>query len=78
MQFQSDLLEVPLQRPIHLDSTALGAAYLAGLGVGFWSSLEELKNLNPIERHFEPGPTSPELFTNWKKAVAATISFAHN
>jgi glycerol kinase len=78
MQVQSDLLEVPLQRPIHLDSTALGAAYLAGLGVGFWSSLEELKNLNPIEKHFEPGPISPELFTNWKKAVAATISFAHN
>ena len=78
MQFQSDLLEVPLQRPIHLDSTALGTAYLAGLGVGFWSSLEELKNLNPIEKHFEPGPISPELFANWKKAVAATISFAHN
>jgi glycerol kinase len=78
MQFQSDLLEVELQRPIHLDSTALGAAYLAGLGVGFWSSLEDLKNLNPIEKHFEPGQVSPELFINWKKAVAATISFAQN
>ncbi|MEN9970886.1 MAG: hypothetical protein RL146_187, partial [Actinomycetota bacterium] len=78
MQFQSDLLEVPLERPIHLDSTALGAAYLAGLGVGFWSSMEELKNLNPIEKHFEPGPLSPELFANWKRAVAATISFAKN
>ena len=78
MQFQSDLLEVPLQRPIHLDSTALGAAYLAGLGVGFWSSLEELKNLNPIEKHFEPKPISPELFANWNRAVSATISFAKN
>jgi glycerol kinase len=78
MQFQSDLLEVPLQRPIHLDSTALGAAYLAGLGVGFWDSLEELKNLNPIEKHFEPKPLSPELFAIWKRAVAATISFAQN
>jgi glycerol kinase len=78
MQFQSDLLEVPLQRPIHLDSTALGAAYLAGLGVGFWDSLEELKNLNPIEKHFEHKPLSPELFANWERAVAATISFAQN
>jgi glycerol kinase len=78
MQFQSDLLEVPLERPIHLDSTALGAAYLAGLGVGFWSSMEELKNLNPIEKHFEPGPIRPDLFANWKRAVFATISFAKN
>jgi glycerol kinase len=78
MQFQSDLLEVPLQRPIHLDSTALGAAYLAGLGVGYWKSLEDLKNLNPIEKHFEPGPASPELFAYWKRAVSATISFSQN
>ena len=78
MQFQSDLLQVPLQRPIHLDSTALGAAYLAGLGVGFWKSLDELKNLNPIEQTFEPGATKHEEFAHWKKAVAATIAFAKN
>lgn len=78
MQFQADLLQVPLQRPIHLDSTALGAAYLAGLGVGFWKSLDELKNLNPIEAIFEPGPTKHDEFAHWKKAVAATISFSRN
>lgn len=78
MQFQSDLLQVPLQRPIHLDSTALGAAYLAGLGVGFWKSLDELKNLNPIEQTFEPGEPKHKQFVFWKKAVAATISFAKN
>ena len=78
MQFQSDLLEVPLQRPIHLDSTALGAAYLAGLGVGFWKSLDELKNLNPIEQTFEPGTAKHDEFAHWKKAVAATIAFAKN
>ena len=78
MQFQADLLQVPLQRPIHLDSTALGAAYLAGLGVGFWKSLDELKNLNPIEQIFEPGPTKHDEFAHWKKAVAATISFSRN
>ena len=78
MQFQSDLLEVPLQRPIHLDSTALGAAYLAGLGVGFWKSLDELNDLNPIEQTFEPGATKHDEFAHWKKAVAATIAFAKN
>ncbi len=78
MQFQCDLLEVPLQRPIHLDSTALGAAYLAGLGVGFWKSLDELNNLNPIEQTFEPGEPKQKQFALWKKAVAATISFANN
>lgn len=78
MQFQSDLLQVPLQRPIHLDSTALGAAYLAGLGVGFWKSLDELKNLNPIEQTFEPGAAKHDEFAHWKKAVAATIAFAKN
>lgn len=78
MQFQSDLLQVPLQRPIHLDSTALGAAYLAGLGVGFWKSLDELRNLNPIEQTFEPGEPKQKQFAFWKKAVAATISFAKN
>lgn len=78
MQFQSDLLQVPLQRPIHLDSTALGAAYLAGLGVGFWKSLDELKNLNPIEQTFEPGAAKDDVFAHWKKAVAATIAFSKN
>ena len=78
MQFQCDLLEVKLQRPIHLDSTALGAAYLAGLGVGFWKSLDELKNLNPIEQTFEPGATKHDEFAHWKKAVAATIAFSKN
>jgi glycerol kinase len=78
MQFQSDLLQVPLQRPIHLDSTALGAAYLAGLGVGFWKSLDELNNLNPIEQTFESGETRHNEFAHWKKAVAATIAFSKN
>jgi glycerol kinase len=76
MQFQSDQLAVPIERPVHLDSTALGAAYLAGLGVGFWSSLEELKELNPVDASFQPEPVSPEAYSRWKKAVEATILFA--
>jgi glycerol kinase len=78
MQFQSDQLAVPIERPVHLDSTALGAAYLAGLGVGFWSSLEELKELNPLDASFQPEPVSPEAYSRWKQAVQATLGFVGN
>lgn len=76
MQLQSDQLAVPIERPVHLDSTALGAAYLAGLGVGFWSSLEQLKELNPVDASFQPKPVSLEAYSRWKRAVEATILFA--
>lgn len=75
MQIQADQLNVPIQRPTHLESTALGAAYLAGLGVSFWGSLEELKHLNPIARTFTPSETSTEPYKRWKQAVSATIAF---
>jgi glycerol kinase len=78
MQFQSDQLAVPIERPVHLDSTALGAAYLAGIGVGFWSSLEELKELNPLDASFQPKPVDPEAYARWKQAVKATLGFAGN
>jgi glycerol kinase len=78
MQFQSDQLAVPIERPVHLDSTALGAAYLAGLGVGFWSSLEELKKLNPVDASFQPEPVSTEAYGRWKQAVKATLGFVGN
>ena len=75
MQFQSDQLGVSLERPLNLDSTALGAAYLAGLGVGFWNSLEELEELNPLDASFQPAPVGPEAYSRWKQAVKATIGF---
>ena len=78
MQFQADQLAVPIERPVHLDSTALGAAYLAGLGVGFWSSLEELKELNPLDASFQPEPLGPEAYDRWKQAVKATLGFVGN
>jgi glycerol kinase len=78
MQFQSDQLGVPLERPVNLDSTALGAAYLAGLGVGFWSSLEELLELNPVQASFHPEPVSSVAYDRWKRAVQATIDFTKN
>ncbi len=76
MQLQADQLLVSIERPANLDSTALGAAYLAGLGIGYWKDLETLRNLNPVETSFTPVETSPEPYKRWKQAVQATITFS--
>ncbi|AGA70746.1 glycerol kinase [Desulfitobacterium dichloroeliminans LMG P-21439] len=72
MQFQADLLGVEVERPQCIETTALGAAYLAGLATGFWSDLEELKGKSRHDRSFEPR-MSEELkekyYQGWKKAV---------
>ncbi len=73
MQFQSDILPVKILRPMILDTTALGAAYLAGLGVGFWKSQAELKKLWKIEKQFSPSMNDErrtDLYSGWLKAVA--------
>ncbi|NDE68636.1 MAG: glycerol kinase, partial [Microbacteriaceae bacterium] len=75
LQFQADQLDVRIERPVNIDSTALGAAYLAGLGVGIWKSLEELKELNPIEVSFTKQNDSEASYSAWKRAVQATIAF---
>src|SRR3546814_12631977 len=54
MQFQADILDVPVIRPVIIETTALGAAYLAGLAVAFWSSTEEIAAQWQMERCFEP------------------------
>jgi glycerol kinase len=72
MQFQADILGVPVQRPKVAETTALGAAYLAGLATGFWASEEELTKLWAIDRTFEPTFSSDQreaLYADWKKAV---------
>lgn len=78
MQFQSDLLQVSVNRPKINETTALGAAYLAGLAIGFWSNKEELiKNWN-LDRQFDPQMGKDErdkLYQGWKKAVAVTMNF---
>jgi glycerol kinase len=78
IQIQADQLQVPIERPSNLDSTALGAAYLAGLGISYWKDLETLRGLNPVETSFTPENTSPEPYKRWKQAVQATIAFAEN
>ncbi len=72
MQFQSDLLGVPVVRPVVTETTALGAAYLAGLAVGFWSSVDELAGQWRVDRRFEP--TMPRdqaerLLDRWSDAL---------
>jgi glycerol kinase len=79
MQFQADLLGVPVVRPRVTETTALGAAYLAGLAVGFWDSREEIAAQWQAERRFEP--TMPdarreEAMTRWARAVAHAKSWA--
>lgn len=79
MQFQADILGIELARAANLETTALGAAFLAGLAVGYWKDMEELKTLNAVGEIFQP--TMPELerqklYKGWKAAVAATQFFA--
>jgi glycerol kinase len=72
MQFQADILDCPIVRPADIETTALGAAYLAGLAVGFWKSVSEVENFWRAERRFEPamdGTTREGLFSGWKEAV---------
>jgi len=78
MDFQSDLLDVSVERPIVNETTALGAAYLAGLAVGFWDSQEEIAKQWAIDRKFDPSMTEEnrtELYEGWKKAVKAAMVF---
>jgi glycerol kinase len=72
MQFQADLLGVPVVRPRVAETTALGAARLAGLGVGLWKSSEELREQWKIDRTFEPAMPKAkveELRTGWRRAL---------
>ena len=72
MQFQADILGVPVQRPKVAETTALGAAYLAGLAVGFWDSPQQVAEQWAVDRTFEPqmGESQREkLYAGWKRAV---------
>ncbi|MFD1020199.1 glycerol kinase GlpK [Thalassobacillus hwangdonensis] len=75
MQFQSDLLGVPVDRPVVNETTALGAAYLAGLAVGFWKDKQEIATQWKNEKTFEAAmddSTRDGLYAGWQKAVEAT------
>jgi glycerol kinase len=79
MQFQADLLGVPLVRPTVAETTVLGAAYAAGLAVGFYSSLEEVSTLWAEGRRWQPAMEQAErdrLYAGWKKAVERSLGWA--
>ncbi|QQS45997.1 MAG: glycerol kinase GlpK [Acidobacteriota bacterium] len=72
-QFQADILGIPVVRPIVTETTALGAAYLAGLAVGFWKSENEIARQWQVEKRFEPKMKKSErerLYAGWQEAVA--------
>lgn len=78
MNFQADILNVPVERPVVIESTALGVAYLAGLHVGYWDSLEEIYEDYSIEKLFEPDMKEDlrkEKYKYWKKAVKRTMDW---
>ncbi|WP_139487997.1 glycerol kinase GlpK [Brevibacillus dissolubilis] len=78
MIFQSDILDVPVERPVINETTALGAAYLAGLAVGYWEDRQDIARQWMVDRRFEPtmnGDRREELYNGWKKAVNAAMAF---
>jgi glycerol kinase len=78
MQFQADVLDVPVVRPKVAETTALGAAYAAGLAVGFWQNTDEMRENWGVDKTWEPtegSNASTELYAQWKKAVTRTFDW---
>ena len=81
MQFQSDILNTKVIRPTITETTALGAAYLAGLAVGYWKNMEEIQQQWQINKIFEPEISDDErnhLAKDWKRAIRAAQFWADN
>ncbi len=79
LQTQADICGAPVCRPVCVESTAMGAAYLAGLAVGYWSDREEIRSNWQIDREFRPGITEEERqsrIAGWKRAVACSHGWA--
>ena len=81
MQFQADILGKRVCRPMIRETTALGAAYLAGLATGVWKDLDELKKLWSCDIRFDPDmeePTRQRLLSGWRKAVGRSLDWAEH
>jgi glycerol kinase len=79
MQFQADIINVPVKRPVSIETTALGAAYLAGLATGYWKNREVILENWQISRVFEPSMDDSvrrELLKGWKKAVKTSFGWS--
>jgi glycerol kinase len=78
MQFQADILGVPVQRPKVAETTALGAAYLAGIATGFWDGPQEVTEQWAVDRTFEPGMSADQrdaLYAGWKRAIERSLKW---
>ena len=78
LQFQADILDVPVVRPVVAETTALGAAYAAGLAVGYWANLDDLRRNWQEDRRWTPnlaGTERDRLYRSWKKAVKRTLDW---
>jgi glycerol kinase len=75
LQIQADLLKAPVVRAKNLESTGLGAGLLAGLGSGQWSSMEELRSINPQAETFSPSQDRIASYQRWLQAVEVTTKF---
>lgn len=81
MQFQADILDCVVQRPVIRETTALGAAFLAGLATGFWKNTDEILKLRQIDTSFHPNISSEErnqLLKGWHKAVGRSLCWAED
>jgi glycerol kinase len=81
LQFQSDLLNVTVARPVVTELTALGTAYLAGLAVGYWKNTDELLDKWQLDRKFTPNmdeAVRAKLYKGWKKAVQRSLRWAED
>jgi glycerol kinase len=79
MQLQADFAGIPVIRPRQTETTALGAAYLAGIGVGIWAGPDETAELWQCEQTFEPSMSEPdrlERLARWRNAVERTLGWA--
>jgi glycerol kinase len=78
MQFQADILNIPVLRPVIRETTALGAAYIAGLAVGYYTGVDDLRQNWAVDRSWEPTMAETqreELFRKWKKAVTRSFDW---
>jgi len=80
MQFQADLLQASVVRPQITETTALGAAYLAGLAVGYWNNIDELGQKWKLDHRFMPALSAADLQikkNEWERAIQASIAWAN-
>ncbi len=78
MQFQADILNIPVLRPVIRETTAMGAAYLAGLGIGIWNSRDEIADSWNLDKTFKPSENKKyfdQLYFKWKKAVERSLKW---